>query len=116
MMTRVQGRTAHVIRRPNGAPITTPFITSLFGRVDAYDWVRRYQVREEPGHGLRFLLSVRGEPSESQRNRLTESINAAVGGDFRVTFEYVDDIPAAPSGKLQYLVPLACQTVEVGGR
>lgn len=106
LMTRVQGRTAHVIRRPGGAPITTPLVTSLFGRVDAHDWVRRYQVREEPGRRLRFLLCVRQPPTELQRERLFRSVEAGVGSDFRVEFQFVDDIPPAPSGKLQYLVPL----------
>jgi len=41
LMTRVHGRTAHAIRRPNGALITTPLITSLFGRAMAHSWVRR---------------------------------------------------------------------------
>ncbi|MBA3554610.1 MAG: hypothetical protein H0W29_07630, partial [Gemmatimonadales bacterium] len=106
LMTRVQGRTAHVIRRPNGAPITTPLITSLFGRIDAHEWVRRYQVREEPGQRLRFLLNARRPPSESQRNALTQSVESALGRDFRIAFEYLDEIPMTPSGKLQYLVPL----------
>jgi phenylacetate-CoA ligase len=110
LMTRVQGRTAHVIRRPGGAPITTPLVTSLFGRVDAHDWVRRYQVREEPGRRLRFLLSVRHPPTELQRERLFRSVEVGVGSDFRVEFEFVDDIPLAPSGKLQYLVPLGRQS------
>ena len=106
LLSRVQGRTAHVIRRPSGAPITTPLVTSLFGRVDAHDWVRRFQVREEPGGRLRFLVSVRQPPTESQRNNLFRSVELGVGTDFRVEFEFVDDIPPAPSGKLQYLVPL----------
>ena len=105
LMTRVQGRTAHIIRRPDGAPITTPYITSLFGRVDAHDWVRRFQVREEAGHRLRFLLNARHAPSGPQWENLTRSVNAAVGRDFRVEFEFVEEIPPAPSGKLQFLVP-----------
>ena len=116
LMTRVQGRTAHVIRRPDGALITTPLITSLFGRVDAHDWVRRYQVREEPGQRLRFLLNVRRPPSATQRQALTQSVEAGVGADFRVSIEFVDEIPAAPSGKLQYLVPLARQRRVEGDR
>jgi phenylacetate-CoA ligase len=107
LMTRVQGRSAHVIRRPNGAPILTPFVTSLFGRVDAHDWVRRYQVREESGGRLRFLVSPRRPPTEAQRANLSRSIEAGVGQDFRVVLELVEEIPAAPSGKLQYLVPLS---------
>ncbi|HEX3234711.1 MAG TPA: hypothetical protein VHR41_10985 [Gemmatimonadales bacterium] len=107
MVTRVQGRTAHAIRRADGAPITTPFVTSLFGRVDAHDWVRRFQVREEPGRQLRFLLDVRSAPSDAQHHRLRKSVETALGLEFRVEFELVDRIPNAPSGKLQYVVPLA---------
>jgi len=107
LLTRVQGRTAHAIRRPNGALITTPFITSLFGRAQAHEWVRRFQVREERGRRLRFLLDARRPPSEVQRGALARTVESAVGEDFQVALELVDEIPNAPSGKLQFLVPLA---------
>ena len=107
LLTRVQGRTAHALRRSNGALLTTPYITSLFGRVDAHDWVRRFQVREEPGRQLRFLLDVRRPPTPAQHTRLRSSVETAVGQDWRVEFEFVDRIPNAPTGKLQYVVPLA---------
>jgi phenylacetate-CoA ligase len=74
LLTRVHGRTAHAIRRPNGALITTPFVTSLFGRVDAHEWVRRFQVREEPGRHLRFLLDVRRPPSADQHRALRKPL------------------------------------------
>lgn len=106
LLTRVHGRTAHAIRRPSGALITTPVITSLFGRAQAYEWVRGFQVREEPGGYLRFLLDVRHPPSETQRWSLASTVESAVGRDFEVAFEVVDRIPAAPSGKRQFLVPL----------
>jgi phenylacetate-CoA ligase len=107
LLTRVQGRTAHALRRVNGAVLTTPYITSLFGRVDAHDWVRRFQVREEPGRQLRFLLDVRQPPTPAQQTRLRTSVETAVGEDWEVEFEFVDRIPNAPTGKLQYVVPLA---------
>jgi hypothetical protein len=64
-------------------------------------------VREEPGRRLRFLINVRRPPSEDQRSALTLSVESAVGEEFQIAFEVVDRIPAAPSGKLQFLVPLA---------
>ncbi len=106
LLTRVQGRTAHAIRRPSGALITTPLITGLFGRAAAHSWVRRFQVREEPGRHLRFLVDARRPPSALQRDTLTEIVQSAVGADFEVSIELVDRIPLAPSGKLQFLVPL----------
>ena len=107
LLTRVHGRTAHAIRRPSGALITTPLISSLFGRAMAHSWVRRYQVREEPGRQLRFLLAARRPPSEIEGNTLTQIVKASVGHDFEVAIEIVDQIPMAPNGKLQFLVPLA---------
>jgi phenylacetate-CoA ligase len=107
LLTRVQGRTAHAIRRPDGALITTPVITNLFGRARAYEWVRRFQVREEPDHRLRFLLEARRPPSEAQHHTLIRTLQSGVGPDFQVALEFVDQIPVAPSGKLQLLVPLA---------
>ena len=106
LLTRVHGRTAHAIRRPSGALITTPLITSLFGRAAAHTWVRRFQVREEPGRHLRFLVDARRPPSEVQRETLTEVVESSVGGDFEIAIEIVDQIPMAPNGKLQFLVPL----------
>jgi phenylacetate-CoA ligase len=106
LLTRVQGRTAHAIRRPSGALITTPLITALFGRAAAHTWVRRFQVREEPGRHLRFLVDARQPPSEAQRNTLTEIVESSVGTDFEIAIEIVDQIPVSPNGKLQFLVPL----------
>lgn len=107
LLTRVQGRTAHAIRRANGSLITTPFITSLFGRVDAHEWVRRFQLREESGRRLRFLLNVRRQPTAAERMRLQTSVVTALAEEFQIEFDYVDQIPNAPTGKLQYVVPLA---------
>jgi phenylacetate-CoA ligase len=106
LLTRVHGRTAHAIRRPNGALITTPLITSLFGRAMAHTWVRRFQVREEPGRQLRFLVDVRQPPSDVERHTLTEIVESSVGTDFEIAIEFVDQIPMGPNGKLQFLVPL----------
>ncbi len=106
LLTRVQGRTAHAIRRPSGALITTPLITSLFGRAAAHTWVRRFQVREEPGRHLRFLVDARRPPSDVQRHTLTAIVESSVGADFEIAIELVDQIPMAPNGKLQFLVPL----------
>jgi phenylacetate-CoA ligase len=107
LLTRVEGRTAHAIRRPDGTVITTPVITSLVGRAQAYEWVRRFQVREEPGLRLHVLLEVRRAPSDAQLDTLTRTLQSGVGADFLIACEIVDRIPMAPSGKLQFLVPLA---------
>jgi phenylacetate-CoA ligase len=107
MMSRVQGRTAHAIRRPDGGRIITPLITNLFGRASAYEWVRRFQVRELPGRHLRVLLDQRRPPTAEQRETLLRTLQSGLGPEFEIELETVQGIPPAPSGKLQFLVPLA---------
>ncbi|HEX6107656.1 MAG TPA: hypothetical protein VFZ26_18875 [Gemmatimonadales bacterium] len=106
LMSRVQGRSAHAIRHPDGGIIITPLVTSLFSRARAYEWVRAFQVREEPGHRLRVLLEARRHPDEAQRLALEETLRSGIGPAFSIELELVDRIPPAPSGKLQFLVPL----------
>jgi phenylacetate-CoA ligase len=106
LMTRVHGRTAHAIRRPDGGLITTPVVTRLLARAAAYEWVQRFQVREDEGRRLRLLIEARRSPSESQREGLRQTLEEGLGRHFGVTVEVVDEIPEAPNGKLQYLVPL----------
>jgi phenylacetate-CoA ligase len=106
LLTRVRGRTAHAIRRPDGAVITTPAVTSLVGRARAYEWVRQFQVREEPDLRLRVLLETRRPPTEAQLDILTRTLQSGLGPHFLVACEMVDRIPMAPNGKLQFLVPL----------
>jgi hypothetical protein len=37
---------------------------------------------------------------------LTSMLHSGVGADFQISLETVNQIPLAPSGKLQFLVPL----------
>jgi phenylacetate-CoA ligase len=107
LLTRVQGRTAHAIRRPDGGLITTPVVTRLLGRAAAYEWVDRFQVREEAGNRLRFLIIARRAPSDAQREGLRRTLEDELGRHFQITIDLIDEIPEAPNGKLQYLIPLA---------
>jgi hypothetical protein len=91
----------------DGGLITTTVITNLFGRAQAYEWVRQFQVREEQGRVLRVLINARSIPSEMQRNSLSNMLRSGIGPDFEIALETVEQIPAAPSGKLQFLVPIA---------
>ena len=106
LLTRVQGRTAHMIRRPDGGLITTPNMTSAFGRAGGNEWVRRFQVREAPGNVLRLLVEVRAEPTPAQRDALLQTVRLTVGPTYDIAIELLDHIPSAPNGKLQFLVPL----------
>jgi len=63
-------------------------------------------VREEPGGHLRFLVNLRQRPSDTEWRTFEQVVESTVGDDFEVAIEFVDQIPAAPNGKLQYVIPL----------
>jgi hypothetical protein len=38
---------------------------------------------------------------------LTQIVETSIGSEYQVSMEFVDHIPTAPDGKLQFVVPLA---------
>ena len=104
-MTAVQGRTAHSIRASGGRLITAPLLASAFGACGAYDWVRRFQVREQE-NGVLCAIVVPGRlPTESERQTLLRQLRDVTGGEFTIELELRDELPLAPTGKFQYVVP-----------
>jgi phenylacetate-CoA ligase len=103
LMHPVEGRTGHIIRSPEGIVINTVNASSILSGADE---VRRYQVRQTGPRHLRILVvpSARwtGESSASVRARFVERL----GNVFEYEIVCVDDLPIAPSGKFQTIVPL----------
>jgi phenylacetate-CoA ligase len=105
-MTAVQGRTAHSIRGSGGRLITAPLLASAFGACGAYDWVRRFQVREHENGVLCALVAPKRPPDEMERRALLHRLHEVTGGEFVIELELRDELPLAPTGKFQYVVPL----------
>jgi phenylacetate-CoA ligase len=105
-MTAVQGRTAHSIRGSAGRLITAPLLASAFGACGAYDWVRRFQVREHEHGVLCTLVAPKRLPDEMERQALLRQLSEVTGGEFTIELELTDELPLAPTGKFQYVVPL----------
>ena len=107
LMTRIQGRTAHTIVGPDGRHFTAPTIGSIFKAARAYEWVRRFQVREQEGNVLLILVEPHHDGTETQIQHLLAEMSKVFGPDYSFQLEILDEIPLAPSGKYQFLVPLA---------
>jgi phenylacetate-CoA ligase len=107
LMTRVQGRTAHTIVGPRGELFTTPTVAGIFTAASAYRWVRRFQVQEQEDRMLLILVEVLHEPQPTQTRSLLAEMGKVFGPAYRFRIEVRDELPLAPSGKYQYLVPLA---------
>jgi phenylacetate-CoA ligase len=106
LMEPVQGRTLHIIRAPDGRVINTITVSSILSSASE---VRRYQVRQTSPKDLTVLIvpSVDWvEGSEAAvRNRFVERL----GDAFNYNIVRVADLPLAPSGKFQTIVPLDLQ-------
>jgi phenylacetate-CoA ligase len=104
-MTAVQGRSAHSIHGSAGRLITAPLLASAFGACGAYDWVRRFQVREQPNRILRVLIAPKRPPDQTERRALLRELHEVTNGEFAIELELRDELPLAPTGKFQYVVP-----------
>jgi phenylacetate-CoA ligase len=103
LMHPVEGRTRHIIRSPEGMVINNITVSSILSSTDE---IRRYQVRQTGPRHLRVLVvpsaSWKGESSAAVRARFVERL----GDAFQYEIVCVDDLPIAPSGKFQTIVPL----------
>jgi phenylacetate-CoA ligase len=106
LMTRVQGRTAHTLVGPAGETFSTPTVAAAFTAARAFRWVRRYQVREQANYKLLILVEPVRDPEPSQTATLIAEMGKVFGPAYTFEIELREELPLAPSGKYQYLVPL----------
>ena len=109
-MTPVKGRTAHAIYSPAGGLITAPLLASAFGASGAYEWARRFQVEEQPGCVLRVRMETRRPPLPAERSSLLLQLAEVTANQYAIRLEFERELPLAPTGKFQYVVPLASQS------
>lgn len=103
-LSPVQGRTRHVIRTPDGRVLYGMMVSTV---VKPFPEVRRWQLRQTASDALRLLVV----PSPTWRPEAAEEIarhcRDKFGPGLRFEVVPVEDIPLAPTGKLQTIVPLA---------
>jgi hypothetical protein len=68
--------------------------------------VRRFQLREQENNILQLLVQPACDPLPSQVDALQTQLKRVVGASFTVELEFRDDLPLAPTGKYQHVVPL----------
>jgi phenylacetate-CoA ligase len=102
-LSPVQGRTRHVIRTPDGRVLYSMMIGTV---VKHFIEVRHWQLRQTAADSLRLLVvpspTWRPEAAEEIARQLTEMF----GPGLRFEVVPVKDIPLAPTGKMQTIVPL----------
>jgi phenylacetate-CoA ligase len=103
-LSPVQGRTRHVIRTPDGRVLYGMMVSTV---VKPFLEVRRWQLRQTDRNRLELLVV----PSATWRPEVASEIAAQLKEKFGRGLQFevmpVDEIPLAPSGKLQTIVPLS---------
>jgi phenylacetate-CoA ligase len=103
-LSPVQGRTRHVIRLPDGRVLYGMMVSTV---VKPFPEVRRWQLRQTAPDALRLLVVPSPAWSPEVAEKIARQLEEKFGRGLRFEVEPVDDIPLAPTGKLQTIVPLA---------
>ena len=103
-LSPVQGRTRHVIRTPDGRVLYGMMISTV---VKPFPEVRRWQLRQTAPDALRLLVVPLPTWTPAVAAEITLRLEEKFGSGLRFDVVPVDDIPLAPTGKLQTIVPLA---------
>jgi len=102
-MGPVVGRTKHTIRTSDGRMLNSAVVGSC---ISPFREVRRWQARQFATDALRILLVPTGEWSDGSLEQIRLSLQSKLGGSLEVELELVSEIPLAPNGKVQTIVPL----------
>ena len=103
-LSPVQGRSRHMIRMPDGRVLFSMMVSTV---VKQFPEVRRWQLRQISSEVLRLLVVPTPAWHERVAGALREELTSRFGSGMRFEVAPVDDIPLAPTGKLQTIVPLA---------
>jgi phenylacetate-CoA ligase len=99
----IAGRSTEIVRTPDGRVLNTALLGSCFSKQLE---IRRWQAHQTAPDALRILLVVSPEWTEQGREAALATMRHNLGQAIRYELVVVDDIPLAPNGKFQTIVPL----------
>ena len=110
-LSPVQGRTRHVIRTPDGRALYGMMVSTV---VKPFEEVRRWQVRQTERDAVRLLVVPTPAWRPEVGREIARQLTLKFGAGIHFEVEPVDDIPLAPNGKLQTIVPLEDARADLG--
>ena len=98
----IQGRVPDIVTAPDGTALVVHYFTILFEHLDG---IGQFQVVQEQADAIVVRL-VLSDPSLKAHNEesIRRQIEDVTHGSLRVSFEYANDIPLAPSGKRRLVI------------
>jgi phenylacetate-CoA ligase len=102
ILQKLSGRNVDTFRTKAGALIDGEYFTHL---LYFRDWVLKFQIIQKTPSQLNFRIMPRGKPDvQRELDEIREKTEMVMGRDCSVTFEFVDDIQPASSGKYRYTI------------
>jgi phenylacetate-CoA ligase len=103
LMGPVVGRTKHTIRTVDGRVLNSAVVGSC---ISPFREVRRWQARQLAPDTLRIVLVPTAEWDDGSLEAIRQSVRAKLGDVLAVDLVLVSEIPLAPNGKVQTIIPL----------
>ena len=102
-LNNVVGRTLGFFRKADGTLKHTHFIETV-QQLFFKDWIGRSQVAQEEYDRVVIRVVKAGEPVSADMQDIVRKSKILLGDEFKVDFEFVEEIPCSPSGKVLYTV------------
>ena len=101
LMEFIGGRDTDIIRTVDGKYVMVQFFVVFF---EVEPGVEQFQVIQSQADELRIKMVVNDQFTPQDEARVRAGIQAGCGENTRLIFEYVEDIPPAPSGKRRFII------------
>lgn len=110
LLAAVEGRVPDIVVAPDGSALVVHFFTILFEHLPG---IRQFQIRQRAPERITVRLVTDGAPGTPGTPGIIEpavrdAVARATAGSLAVDFEYVDDIPLAPSRKRRLVISELC--------
>jgi phenylacetate-CoA ligase len=118
LLASVQGRVPDIVFAPDGSALVVHFFTILFEHLEG---IRQFQVVQRAADRIQVrMVPEDGLERRTVEARVRDAVSRATAGSLTVDFDYVGDIPLAPSGKRRFVIsevmraPLAVASLDGG--
>jgi phenylacetate-CoA ligase len=101
LIASVEGRVSGFLIGSGGRRIHGEFFSHVFWETP---WVKQFQIEQDVPEEIVVKIVKVGVPSSDQLNGIRELMQGTTGDKCRIRIEFVDEIPAGPMGKRQFVI------------
>ncbi|MBQ0821977.1 phenylacetate--CoA ligase family protein [Microvirga terrae] len=100
----VTGRILDALVREDGSTVPATFFMHFLSVVHNSGWIRKTQVIQKDYNRIMIKMITTAAPTDHALDEIRNTLQRVMGKNCRIDFDFVDDIPASPSGKYRYTI------------